>query len=368
MSNFHQLLSKNSIFDNQLNNLEESYGQFLSELREDISEDDVSPYLSSDFQEELKVLINCKELDSYGPLKFYWLNLIDKVVDTLALIDEEIDEPQELIGAYADSDLLGFVIELLEVDKNTASVLQQVLDFQELQIISFFRLHISEENWQPVGPVSYSLTPEIGEANGHLVLGEKKHTFFLEELADETIVPIVGYFPMERKIQVLVGENVREYEAVAQDIIKNESGIHIMPGFKKGGERDTAHFEKCQKATELIAELSSDLREVLSQYTHTITPVYENEVVSYSMAILPGFSCINMANRDYVDMIDDLLHENGHHFLNAALEGEEEIIFEDDDKIFFSPWRRALRPIRGLYHGTFTFYWAYRLFKELSFW
>ena len=54
-------------------------------------------------------------------------------------------------------------------------------------------------------------------------------------------------------------------------------------------------------------------------------------------------------------------------FWNFLLEGEEEIIFEDDDKIFYSPWRKSLRPIRGIFHGTATFYVAYRVFKELSF-
>lgn len=368
MTSLSPLISENPIFSKLTQNLIDSYEQFLSELREDISEDEVSPYLSTEFQEELKGLIQEKELNTYSPLKFYWLNLIDKIVDTLALVDEEIENPEELIGAFSESDLLGFVVELLEKGDGAESVLQQVLEFQELQVVSFYRLHISKENWQPSGPVSYSLTPEIGESNGTLVLGENKDIYRVEDLRDETIVPIVGYFPLQKNLQIMIGEEVKTIQAEEPSLKHVINGLTILPGVKQDNSISDSHFNKCQKAINVIENLSSGLSDTFKKFSHTITPIFEEEIVSYSMAILPGFSCINMENRDFVDMVDDLLHENGHHFLNAALEGEEEIIYEDDDKIFYSPWRRALRPIRGLYHGTVTFYWAYRLFKELSLW
>src|SRR5690606_26785592 len=91
----------------------------------------------------------------------------------------------------------------------------------------------------------------------------------------------------------------------------------------------------------------------------------EPGVVSYSLQSLPGYSNINVVERDFVDLIDDLVHENGHHALNAVLNAEE-LIEEDDDKIFWSPWRRALRPIRGMFHGYLTFFWAYALFSDLE--
>ena len=41
------------------------------------------------------------------------------------------------------------------------------------------------------------------------------------------------------------------------------------------------------------------------------------------------------------------------------------LIFEDDDNCFYSPWRRAFRPIRGIYHGVITFAFGHYLFFEL---
>ncbi len=363
------LLSKNPIFDSNNTNLKESYDQFLSELRDDVSEDEVSPYLSNEFQEELKDILGRQELETYSPLKFYWLNLIDKIVDTLSLVEEGVSENNELIGFYSDSDLLGFIVDLVEKNEEPEDILEKVIDFQEIQIICFFHLHISKENWQPNGPVSYPLTPEIGETNGVLVLGEEKDIYVLEDYKGEAIIPVAGVFHDRKQIQIVNGDDVVTVTAEQASNLKHKIGeLTLMAGFDKEQKADSSYFSKVEKALNVINCLSSDLSTIFHNYTHTIVPLYQEELVSYSMAILPGYSSINVRDRDFVDMVDDLLHENGHHFLNALLEGEDEIIYEDDDKIFYSPWRKALRPIRGLYHGLVTFYWAYRLFKELSVW
>jgi hypothetical protein len=82
------------------------------------------------------------------------------------------------------------------------------------------------------------------------------------------------------------------------------------------------------------------------------------------MQSLPGFSSINMFDRDQIDLMDDLIHENGHQYLNTYL-NHLDLIIEDDELIYYSPWRKALRPIRGIYHATFTFFWALELFHSL---
>ncbi len=344
--------------------VEESYLQFLSEVREDIGEGHESEHLSADFQDELREIIFRKDLDSYHPLKFYWLNLIDKLVDTLALIEEELNEPSDLIGVFSESDLLGYIVERLEDKAEIETIFEEILEMQELQIVSFYYLHINTQEWQPEGPVSYRPVTELGEGFGHLVLGQQKKHCYVSELTTEAVFPIVGYFPDQGKIQVLVDEKVIEqgFDTLHQTL----DGIDVLAGLSESGTPSFDHLDKIKKASQALSQLTPELWSLFKTYTQNIVPIFEEELVSFSMATLPGYSSINMANRDFVDMTDDLLHENGHHFLNALLEGEEEIIFEDDDKIFFSPWRRSLRPIRGLYHAVVTFYWAYRLFKELS--
>jgi len=118
--------------------------------------------------------------------------------------------------------------------------------------------------------------------------------------------------------------------------------------------------------TELIFEKLKkvDSYKTFFNFTHTILPVDEPGVVSYSLQNLPGYSCINLFERDFIDLMDDLIHENGHHFLNSYLNFSE-LINEDNEKIYYSPWRNSLRPIRGIYHACFTFFWALHLFGNL---
>jgi len=104
--------------------------------------------------------------------------------------------------------------------------------------------------------------------------------------------------------------------------------------------------------------------ERVKKLTHTLVAVKDAGIVSYSSQDLPGFSTINLWHRDDIDLLDDLVHETGHHHLNLIL-NQKNLIREDDECIFYSPWRKTPRPIRGIYHGYFTFFWAMALFSEL---
>ena len=72
-----------------------------------------------------------------------------------------------------------------------------------------------------------------------------------------------------------------------------------------------------------------------------------------------------MYDRDSIDLLDDLLHENGHHILNTIL-NTKELIYENQLKNYYSPWRRSMRPIRGIFHGYLTFFWAFLLFTKIE--
>lgn len=118
-------------------------------------------------------------------------------------------------------------------------------------------------------------------------------------------------------------------------------------------------------ALTLIEHFSPTSFERFEAFTQTIIPIKQKEFVSYSHQELPGTSMINLYHRDFVDLLDDLIHENGHHHLNYYL-NQYKLIDEPIENIYYSPWRETLRPIRGIYHAYFTFFWAFKLFKDLS--
>jgi HEXXH motif-containing protein len=107
---------------------------------------------------------------------------------------------------------------------------------------------------------------------------------------------------------------------------------------------------------------------ILTLFTSRIIPLKAKGVVSFSYRHRPGLSFINCFDRDDLDLIDDLIHENSHHHLNLLLRKHVLFLGDHNQQIFYSPWRRSLRPLRGILHATFTFTMGAILFERLSAW
>lgn len=135
----------------------------------------------------------------------------------------------------------------------------------------------------------------------------------------------------------------------------------MTPTFKE--MKDFSH--KIEIALKVIRKHSPSSWERFKNFTQLIIPIKQMELVSYSHQELPGVSMINLYDRDFVDLMDDLLHENGHHHLNYYL-NLGKLIDEPKENIYYSPWRQTLRPLRGIYHAYFTFFWAFKLFSDIA--
>ncbi len=118
----------------------------------------------------------------------------------------------------------------------------------------------------------------------------------------------------------------------------------------------------------ILQEAWPEGHEVLALLTSRFIPLKAKGVVSFSYRHRPGLSFINCFDRDHLDLIDDVIHENSHHHLNLLL--RKQILYHGDRnrQIFYSPWRRSLRPVRGVLHAAFTFVIGAMLFERLSTW
>ncbi len=99
--------------------------------------------------------------------------------------------------------------------------------------------------------------------------------------------------------------------------------------------------------------------------TWLLVPLVEPGTVSYSHLARPGISYISVFRGSLPDLADDLLHETAHHRLHAWQEVEE-LLRDPEETRFFSPWRRSMRPLHGILHGTFTFLFRAELFLRLA--
>ncbi len=105
-------------------------------------------------------------------------------------------------------------------------------------------------------------------------------------------------------------------------------------------------------------------REVRAQ-TFEVIPLAEKATVSYSLPSRPGCSFINLHGKTIVDLADDLLHESAHHRLHGLEEIEGPLDRDDGEPRYWSPWRRSIRPVRGILHAAYTFTWRAGLLSRL---
>jgi hypothetical protein len=204
-------------------------------------------------------------------------------------------------------------LEFNEVNKDIIKSTQETLDLFKEQLICFFNIHFLNRN-----QIDFPMYREIFE------IGDRFHVNSLEKFK----------------------------------IKKIDFDLYLYTDdFKKQSER-------IQKAINTISEYSPESYEKLTNFTKYIAVLDDEDFVSYSSQYLPEHSAINLYHRDDLDLIDDLLHENGHHHMNHYL-NYVELINEDDEQIYYSPWRKTLRPIRGIYHAVFTFYNAFKVYHDL---
>lgn len=107
---------------------------------------------------------------------------------------------------------------------------------------------------------------------------------------------------------------------------------------------------------------------LLGLFTERILPLKARGVVSFSYRHRPGLSFINTFDRNQLDLIDDLIHENSHQHLNLLLRKFDLRRGDENSEIFYSPWRRSLRPLHGILHAAFTFTLGAMLFERLAAW
>lgn len=159
--------------------------------------------------------------------------------------------------------------------------------------------------------------------------------------------------------------------------IETEAGpVTVGPTLVYGKDRQpktvaatsATQVTRINRAWTTIYEAWPEGQEVLALLTSRINPLKAKGVVSFSYRHRPGLSFINCFDRDNLDLIDDLIHENSHHHLNLLL--RKYVMYQGDrnQQVFYSPWRRSLRPFRGILHAAFTFTMGAMLFERLSTW
>lgn len=359
--------------------VEKSYRNFIEDLRDDFKHGFTTEVVDTDFLDQLSDILQDECLDIYSPLKFYWLNLVDNIVYVIQLheellleddmdTDELTEVEDELFSFWNDSELAESFLNFLNDGAPVIEASNNLLALLENQIISFYVLHLNLYQQEFNDALMYQTIPELGDYEKKFYLGDDHRSVFLKKTPDTfPSIPLCFISPEQELVSIEISDKITEFtiEKTPVSLVIDEINLFILPNSESGEKRLEEFKKNIEKALGTIKKVAPHLHATFKSFSHTIVPVDEKGIVSYSMQSLPGYSSINMFDRDQLDLMDDLLHENGHHYLNTLLNNQD-LINEDDDKIYFSPWRKALRPIRGIYHAVFTFYWALELYYHLD--
>jgi len=364
--------------------MEKEYRHFIDDVREDLGGNFTTDTLDPQFLDQLNDIIHDEVFDRYSPLKFYWLNLVDTLIYIIQLHEEILNADEynegseelspaedELFSHWNESELAKTFLDSLNEGLPVIEASDRLLPLIENQIIAFYVLHINQFQQEFDEALSYSALIELGDFNKRLYLGDQHHYVEAPDIfhafpsiALHSFKPHKEELKLEEDDRELTLKIKKNAPHVTLGDNKDAEKIYLLPNCEEGLKKVPQFKKNIEQALLRIKLVNPKLFHTFKNFTHSIVPVNEPGIVSYSMQSLPGYSCINMFERDSVDLMDDLLHENGHHYLNVHL-NLSELIIEDDEKIYYSPWRKALRPIRGIYHAYLTFFWALELFHAL---
>jgi hypothetical protein len=338
----------------------------LSEMTKSV--EDFSEVLDKNFAKEVDAILeSLKEKSIFSPEEFYWVEGLEKLF-YLAELSSEYQETfessdeleEELFDFFTNTEFFEYFNEAQKNKQNVWESAADIMSIMQNNLLAFYYLQLSDEVEKTFPqPLTYFYSPEMGDFGNYYYI--KGQLFLRPEKED--FLRLTAIKGSQFEFQLASGR--KELSEPSNKMFSFETAplkfrlSHFDESLNLGDLKN-----KTVKALETIQEYAPNCFNLLRQYSEKVILVKEENVVSYSMQNLPKYSFINIFDRDDIDLIDDFIHENGHHILNSIL-CISELINEDDEKIFYSPWRRSLRPIRGIYHAYCTFYWALELFSEM---
>lgn len=272
------------------------------------------------------VIDNRELLEDFSSINWYfrvqlesYLTIINQTIVNASEGIEFSESEDAIFEKWNNSEFADVFLKQLNQGKSIAKASAHTLKIFEQHLLTLGKRHILKED-----RLTHFYRPQLS-------LGEKKVGAKVTRLMEATI------------------------EFAGKQITLRTSSLKEM--------KSLSH--RIETALKEIKKFSPDSWERFSAFTKVIIPIHIKQFVSYSHQEMPGVSMINIYDRDFVDLMDDLIHENGHHHLNYYL-NLGEVIEEPIEAIYYSPWRRTPRPLRGIYHAYFTFFWAFKLFSEMA--
>jgi hypothetical protein len=201
-------------------NVERSYRDFIEDLRDDFKKGFTTDVVDGDFLEQLGDILHDESFDSYSPLKFYWLNLVDNLVYIIQLheellLEKDIDTEElteledELFNFWNDSELAESFLNFLNSGSPVIEASNNLLPLIENQIISFYVLHINQYQQVFDDALMYQTIPELGDFEKKIYIGDNHKSVSLKKTPTTfPSLPVLFISPVEGKLNIEIDDKM----------------------------------------------------------------------------------------------------------------------------------------------------------------
>src|SRR5690606_23540547 len=237
--------------------------------------------LSADFLEHFKVLVKSKTLDTFSPLAFYWVNLVDNLVFVLQMWQDADEEG--LTDFWTEGEYAEAFMDLSKQGEEVLSITQQLMPLLEGQVLGFYHWHLSALHKAKENPTLYQLIPDLGDHDLGIRIGESHMVAPPDAHPDSPSLPFWSKSFNDGMVSIDDdgGELVGGMQELPFVMLDNKK-IFIIGATPTLYNYISSHIENIEKAPDIIKNHSPRCFAALQVFTESIVLFDEPGVVCYS--------------------------------------------------------------------------------------
>ncbi len=333
-------------------NREKDYESFIQDIRTDLNDGFHTEIVDPLFLDQLTDIIHDEIFDTFSPLRFYWISLVDDLIYLIQLHDEILsaDEYNEDHSDYTEleKELLSywqnseFQTAFNEIKSNQVALIEisdQLLPLLENQIISFYVLNINRFRQEFDEAIIYHPILFRGDSEHGFYLGENQIFASLTKIPDSyPSFPVLSFDPDNMKIKY-------EYKDRGE-IINLEKKVEEASISKKVFSFINSTKIQTQNILNEIANIKKYSQSTYEQilYFHSLFILNKDEGHHFwTHPAIPQYTRIN-AGLQKSELQNALISSCAEQMYYSYISFDE-LTNTYDEIIYYSPWTKKQNPL-----------------------
>jgi hypothetical protein len=358
-------------------NREKDYESFIQDVRTDLNDGFQTEIVDPLFLDQLTDIIHDEVFDSFSPLRFYWISLVDDLIYLIQLHDEILSADEynedhedytelekELLSYWQNSEFQTAFNEIKSSQIALIEISDQLLPLLENQIISFYVLNINQFRQEFDEAIIYHPIIFRGDSELGFFLGEKQDFAAISNLPESyPSFPVLSFDPDNLKIKYELNETGEDIK-----LVNNVTYAQI-------GKKTFTFINSTKLQNQNIINAITDIKK-LSQsvfeqilYFQNIFILNNDEEQRYmTHPAMPQYTRLNSDLQE--NKLRDALILSTAEQIYYSYISFDELTNTYDEIIYYSPWTKKQNPLHESLREFFrelyllNFYYSMILKKE----